>query len=291
MLLDFAVATDQILKTLKSSGYTVRLVHKNNKRSTHLVDSIISRWCADNKTSGVKLVIVYTISHQKVITHQSGSTKLLHTNGDVYRTLSIKCRCRDERGRFPLRDLQYGYLHLEDSSVYYPSPINSSPRTPQEYVDKLCDELKNVTGVTVKEPIVTSMAEMGPPLKFDKPGYDEVFGFNNVPLVGMRCVYYRCRVMKMVAILPNLKLDTISLTSPNVEPWFLIAGESVDKKSKANVEIVVREIDGELVYYPVRSYRITNDYQPLGTLIDFKAFTELDRFIIDKAIGKFLKTL
>jgi hypothetical protein len=142
-------------------------------------------------------------------------------------------------------------------------------------------------GAEVTDPILRNKADLYPPLRFTKP-FVVLGNCDGKQKSKIDHVFANCVVEKIVTINDDLSVVD-SLDAPGQDCWLLVGGFTAKRESGASPEIIVSLRDGELVYYPIRHRRIIDEFQPKNTKIDYLAFTELDRILIDHAVQRFLE--
>lgn len=256
--LDVAAARARIDAALQELGYIIKLVKPHRDHT--------DAWSATHKENGVQFRF-----------EALDPTKIEKEKWSYVppAKIMIECKLRDERGRMLTHNFSFYGIH-DDAEV-----------------DQHLPELLTLQGKTVTAPRITTKAALFPPLRFsaDMIGEHQQNWKGGVLWITLKNVYRCCRVKGIAILQDDLRISLDGTYKPGEQCWFYIIGETANRESKASPEIIVSEIDGDLVYYPVRSNRVTDDLQPRNTYVDYAAFTELDRVLIEKAIESYLQGL
>lgn len=255
------------IETAKQNGYTVKEIHKAPD-GRHPYERRYQLRRLKNDELGVKALIeIETVTE---------NCKL------IGKIIQIDYELRDERGRYRASTFDnYRVFGTRNENLHHIEDW-------EVWLNRAIDNLKKARGATITDPPIKTIVELAtfPPLKFTKPGY--VWNSKNAAMA-MHCFYKACRIQGVATILPDLKISIDEVNKPNADPWFYIIGECSVKRSGAAPEIIVNERDGELVFYPVRGKKVTNDLRPINTHIDYSQMSELDAILIHKAIAKYLE--
>lgn len=281
---DTACILTTLVNTAKAEGYTIRKVVR-----PPVVDmsttSCFERFSARNNERGVKLSFEVTLSYKNVGSDLTVKAVTIHkefrSNRGRYLSTQVS---GDDKIRFGFQSISQPWMGMGNS-------------TWRDWLDKKVAEIKRARGETVTDPFIDKAIGLKEfkPLKFDQSGYvwgkPPAYNRDDKDVMSVRAFYSYCRVKGFATILPDLRVNIDETSKPGAEPWFFIVGECISKRSGASPEIIVSEQDGELVFYPVRKGRVTNDLQPLGTYIDFSQMSEIDGALVEKAIAKYLEAL
>lgn len=263
---DAAKLTDDLINRLKDEGFKFR-----NKKRGHN-NYVYNRYIATHEERGVKAIItLHTQEHSKQV--QIG----FETRG-----------LRNRYNSYQPPNTQYGDFCLHA----FKNPANGThPQDPELFLIRTLQTIAAMKGEPSTIAKLTNRDDLYPPLKFDAPVYEEDDKHKDRKIVRMKHVYALCRVKGIAVIGDNLKITLDGMYDPNQECWFYITGDSAKSESSASLDLIVAYSDDELVYYPVRHGKVTSDFTPVNTYINFKAFTELDRDLIEKAIAFYLRDL
>lgn len=272
-LFNVKIAFTELIEALKGEGYTVRETNKPDEIiSDHYVNKFL-RCTATNEDRGVKISVETTTN--------TDSGLLQH------KEIKIGVNIRNNRGRYNVRSGYY--FGMNQRSVKVSSDID-------KWVVDVIKDLGKLRGEKVDNPPITSKNALKdfPPLRFEKPGHvygpiHEINKNKNHWLV--HCLFRSCYVVGVVTILKNLKISELGVSEPGAEPWFHVKGECFRKDSFVHPELIVREDEGHLVYYPIRRGKVTNEFKQKKELNDFNNVTVADGAIINLAIKTFTENL
>ncbi len=250
-----------------------------------------TRFLATNLERRVRLTIEVEIDNRKR-TYSSDDM-------DEFRTFSIEYRLTNNRGTWKEKR-SASYLNRLHAQTQHPRfrgkkgvivPMEEEQAHLIGCRDTLVAEINGLRGEVVDNAPMKTIKDLYPPILFDMPSI--VIGElrDHRKVVICKHGFVECHVRSIVSVKPDLKISVEEAVTPGAECWFLIVGEFASKASGATPEIIVTERDGKLVYYPILRGKITNDFQPDNTFIDFKSFTELDGKMIEQAIAEFMKKL
>lgn len=250
-------AVNKLEACLTANGYKVRRSHPR-------CDDVIKEF----PTVQVRFLTIHAVSVERGVKIRFQADALVEPV-DAY--IDVDIQVRDYRGRM-----------VKSRTIY------RSLRSQQDVEDAL-PKIAALRGSEVTKPLLRRKEDLYEPLRFTKP----FLGDGTPNRKGQKRsildhVFASCHVDSIVTIQDDLSIVQGAET-PDRECWFLINGASASKDSSAHPDIIVSERGGELVYYPLRGKRITDEFQPKNTHIDFLAFTELDRMLIDHAIQRFLE--
>ena len=200
-------------------------------------------------------------------------------------SLQITVSVRDSRGRMKLAGTKKRtWIVASERNKHY-----EDPAVFDTHLQNLAREIGSLRGEEVSDRPIKTIKDLDwfKPLDFTKPQFEQ--GEKEwANWVYLKHAYVSAMVKGIASIARNLKVSVDDSSTPDAECWFYIIGSFSSKQSGAAPEIIVTERDGRLVYYPVRMGKVTNDLTPTNTYIDYKAFTELDSLLIQRAIEYYL---
>ncbi len=256
VITDITANAQMINKALEQNGFAIKKNHAYDVGRT--IPSNTIAWIATHKERGVRFAI-----------QQQIKAGLVHSPFHSKEHIDIDCKLRTERGTMRTHYM-HNYFEIETD----------------KQVDECIKTLLALNGAVVSNPPIVKKSQLYKPLNFAASMISDVGTWT-----ALHCVYQSCKILGIAAVANDLRISLDGVYKPGEECWFYIIGEAAGKLSGASPEIIVREIDGELVYYPIMNKRITNNFKPLNTYIDFTAFTELDKLLIEKAIERYLKEM
>ncbi len=265
---DPEVVSADLIARLRAADFKFR----NKKRGYG--QNIYNRYVATNDERGVKVEI---LSH-----HQDTSKKI-----------AVSFETRDAAGHY--RTIQppgTAYYDFHYHRLAKPDPaFEKNNHDIAGFADNVMLTVATLAGAPPRVAKMKGRTDLYPPLRFENPSFVEDCSHQDRKTVKIQNVLSACRVKGVALIKDDLKVSLEGAYRPNVECWFLISGESASKASSASLEILVAYDGEDLVYYPVRHNKVTSDFTPTNTFINYRAFTELDRDLIERAVAFYLRDL
>lgn len=260
-----AIAADLIAR-LKVGGFKFR----NKKRGYS--PNVYNRYTATHEGRGVKV---------EILSHVAETSKKIVAEFEV----------REATGRYNRHQpagTNYGDFHCQ--ILERPDPAFVNRVDPATFADRVLEAIP-LAGAPSRVVKMAGRADLYPALRFETPSFEEDGQFTDRKTVQIRNVFSACRVKGVAVIKDDLKVTLEGSYNPKAECWFLVSGESASKASSASLDILVAYDGEDLVYYPVRHNKVTSDFTPANTFINYKAFTELDRELIERAVCFYVRDL
>lgn len=198
----------------------------------------------------------------------------------------IVAKTRDDRGVYHLVHPPSAIHEHFAVRLHEQSPHSLLPNVLAKFIKEITVWLHSLHGQLVTKPLTKYLSQLSRPLRFQRASIATIADRHGG--LELTNLYRDCVVLGIVTINNDLRLNPANINKPGIDCWFHIIGAPAPRESSARLELIVQKRRGELVYYPVRSGKISDQFRAYGTAIDYRNFTKLDRKLIELTITRYV---